>query len=63
MSLAWHTAVLSRQKRIPPLEKLLSKSTTAAKKKVPMTWQEQLAKVKEINAALGGRPIRKKRKR
>lgn len=50
--LAWHTAVLSRQKEIPSLSSLLNKN-----EKKEMTEQEMFEQVKMLNAAFGGEVV------
>jgi hypothetical protein len=47
--LAYHIAVLSRQKRIPSLQSLMIPT-----RREPQTWQEQMAICKAIAAAYGG---------
>lgn len=42
-SLAWHTAVLQRAKRVPRLTTLLITEEPVAKPRRQQTWQEQLA--------------------
>ena len=49
---AWHTAVLSRQKEIPPLSTLLNRI-----EKKEMTEQEMFEQVKMLNAAFGGEVV------
>lgn len=48
--LAWHTAVLPRAKKFPPLSKLLMKNKT----RVRQTPDQMLAVVRQWNALLGG---------
>ena len=60
MSLAWHIAMLMRtdpRKRLPKLETLLYRHKSSRKKQTP---EEMLAVVKMLNAAFGGRVIKKK---
>lgn len=51
VSLAWMTASLSRATRLPRLQSLLSQPA----RRRQQTWQEQLATVRMINAAFGGK--------
>ena len=50
---AWHTAVLSRMKEIPPLNRLLQDT----EEKKPQTDNEMLAMCKLLNAAYGGEVV------
>ena len=45
---AWHTAALTRVKRMPALESILSD-----KPKQTQTWEEQLTMVKALNLVFG----------
>jgi len=46
MTLAWHIAALSRQRRLPPLKSLIT-----IKRERRQTWQEQLAIMKALTKA------------
>lgn len=53
-SAAYLTALLARQKRMPPLRKFLMRT-----KSKPQTWQQQLANVKGWAAVMGIKVIKK----
>ena len=55
MYTAWHTAVLSRMKDIPPLRKLLQDED----EKHEQTDDEMMHMAKMLNAAFGGEVVEK----
>ncbi|MBN8959330.1 MAG: phage tail assembly chaperone, partial [Rhizobiales bacterium] len=52
--LAWHIAALSRAKVMPKIDKLMAKP-----KPTLQTWEQQLAIVRQLNAAFGGSVVRR----
>jgi hypothetical protein len=53
MFTAWHTAVFTRQKRIPPLDRVMGTG-----KRQPASPDALMAKVIALNAAFGGKDKR-----
>ncbi len=56
MRLAWHVVALDRQKRLPPLDKLMAGPQRRERK--AQTWQEQAAIARQLNAAFGGKVVK-----
>lgn len=56
--LAWHIAALSRIKRMPKLDRMMLRPT----KEKPQTWEQQLQIVMQLNAAFGGKVVKRPKK-
>lgn len=54
MSHAWHVAMLSRVKKIPPLDSLIGIKNVSRKRQ---DWREQKSIAMALNAAFGGAVI------
>lgn len=59
MYAAWHQAAFSRQKRLPNLEKIMTKMGAEVNKQ--QTPQEMLRMAEMITVALGGKDLRNKK--